>query len=355
MGKRNKITDVWNKTVGNKGIGGWVGDRFKSPSRPNLDKSQFDISEQAKKYAEISRQQTDRNRVINQEISDALKARVEAGPSLANAQLRAAQDKSLAQTLSTAAQARRSTPLTQRLTSQAQQQAGGELATQNMGQALAEQARNQQAYGQQLGRQAQIGAEDITSGFNIAYSPETLQSQMGRALTQGDLQRNLAVTEQQRQIGGALLGAAGQVAGSFLKPKAPVEAGPAVPANIYQAPVNIASPYMQAQPIDASSDEQNKKEISTVDKKAQEFLDKLAAYQYEYKDASKPGTAPGKRFGVMAQDLEKSEMGKSIVRDTPGGKVIDTVQGFGAALAAQAELNKRLKALESRVKSRKKD
>jgi hypothetical protein len=82
------------------------------------------------------------------------------------------------------------------------------------------------------------------------------------------------------------------------------------------------------------------------------FLDAVEARSYVYKDPSMPGAAPGKRYGVMAQDLEKSEVGKTLVKDTPNGKMVDTVQGFGAVLAAQAELNERLKRLESTKKKK---
>ena len=56
----------------------------------------------------------------------------------------------------------------------------------------------------------------------------------------------------------------------------------------------------------------------------------------------------------MAQDLEKAgPVGKSMVEDTPMGKLVNYGKGFGAVLAAQAHLNQRLKALESKKKKRK--
>jgi len=83
-----------------------------------------------------------------------------------------------------------------------------------------------------------------------------------------------------------------------------------------------------------------------------EFLDKLEAKSYTYKDTSKPGTRKGQQYGITAQDLEKSKVGKTMVQDTPDGKMVDTVGGFGAVLASQAELNKRLKALEKKKGSK---
>lgn len=95
-----------------------------------------------------------------------------------------------------------------------------------------------------------------------------------------------------------------------------------------------------------ASDEKLKKHVEGAKQDVKKFLDAVSAKKYEYKDTSKPGTAPGERFGVIAQDLEKSEMGKSLVKDTPQGKMVDTAQGFGALLAAQAEMHERLKKLE---------
>ena len=41
---------------------------------------------------------------------------------------------------------------------------------------------------------------------------------------------------------------------------------------------------------------------------------------WDYKDPDQPGAGYGRQFGVMAQDLEKSEIGKTAVKETPDGK-----------------------------------
>jgi hypothetical protein len=43
-----------------------------------------------------------------------------------------------------------------------------------------------------------------------------------------------------------------------------------------------------------------------------------------------------------------------MVKDTPHGKMVDIADGFGAVLASQAELNNRLRKLESSKKKKKK-
>ena len=83
-----------------------------------------------------------------------------------------------------------------------------------------------------------------------------------------------------------------------------------------------------------------------------DFLDKLQAYTYEYKDKYKnmEEAGPGKHTSVMAQDLEKAgPIGQSMVSENESGvKVVDYAKGYGAILAAQAHLNKRLNELEKK-------
>ncbi|MCA1824411.1 MAG: tail fiber domain-containing protein [Frankia sp.] len=78
------------------------------------------------------------------------------------------------------------------------------------------------------------------------------------------------------------------------------------------------------------------------------LLDNLTAYKFRYKDPSQPGTAPGERYGIMAQDLERSPMGASIVVDDGGRKKIDAAQAVGVLLAAMSRMNQRLKKAEGR-------
>lgn len=83
-------------------------------------------------------------------------------------------------------------------------------------------------------------------------------------------------------------------------------------------------------------------------------LDKLKAYEYEYKDPSAAGAGEGKFNGIMAQDLEKAgPVGKSMVMDTPQGKMVDYGKGFSAILAAQVDFNERMKQIEKRFGSKK--
>jgi hypothetical protein len=69
------------------------------------------------------------------------------------------------------------------------------------------------------------------------------------------------------------------------------------------------------------------------------MLDALKPVKFKYKDPKAEGAAPGQRYGVIAQDLEKTPMGKSIVVTMPDGhKGIDTGQAVGVLLAAMARM-----------------
>lgn len=79
-----------------------------------------------------------------------------------------------------------------------------------------------------------------------------------------------------------------------------------------------------------------------------EFLDALDTASYEYKDEH---DGKGRKWGVMAQSVKKSKVGKSMVLRDPesGHLMLDTRMGFGTALAAVKQLHERTKALEGKV------
>ena len=59
-----------------------------------------------------------------------------------------------------------------------------------------------------------------------------------------------------------------------------------------------------------------------------------------------PIASKDRQIGIMAQDLEKSKLGKDAVKDTEIGKVVDYKDLEPKVLASLAALNKRLKKLE---------
>jgi hypothetical protein len=92
------------------------------------------------------------------------------------------------------------------------------------------------------------------------------------------------------------------------------------------------------------SDMRAKEKIESAEDDSREMLQALAAYSYDYK-SKKDGK--GRQFGIMAQDLERSKMGKSLVVDTPNGKAVRADKAALAALAALAGVEKRLSKMEA--------
>lgn len=76
-----------------------------------------------------------------------------------------------------------------------------------------------------------------------------------------------------------------------------------------------------------------------------EFLSKLKPYKYDYKSQE---DGKGKQAGVMAQDLENTEVGKQAVINTPKGKMVDYNKLGPTMLSSLVELNERLKKIEGK-------
>lgn len=81
------------------------------------------------------------------------------------------------------------------------------------------------------------------------------------------------------------------------------------------------------------------------------FLDSLDAYDYDYKD-EKHGK--GRQTSVMAQDLEKSEIGKKAIVEAPEGKMVDYGKILPEILASAVQSHKRISSLEEALKAKKK-
>ena len=73
----------------------------------------------------------------------------------------------------------------------------------------------------------------------------------------------------------------------------------------------------------------------------QSFLEQIKPVSYRYKTSPKDS-----KVGVIAQDVERSKVGKTMVHSTPAGKAIDIPAATGAMLAALADVHKRVSNLE---------
>jgi hypothetical protein len=123
--------------------------------------------------------------------------------------------------------------------------------------------------------------------------------------------------------------------GSNLQAQAGIDAQP----NTGEKLAGMAMPFLYSM-----SDQRAKTGIGSGDAKAQELMDRLSAHTYQYKDPARHGQGP--QLGVMAQDMERSGLGKQAVVETPHGKAVDPGKLTGALAAGVALLNKRMAALE---------
>ena len=92
------------------------------------------------------------------------------------------------------------------------------------------------------------------------------------------------------------------------------------------------------------SDERIKTNIRDGGAETRDMLDKLKPKSFGYKPGV--GEPLDQRVGIMAQDLEKSEMGRNAVVEAPYGKAIDMKHGIGLALAGLADVHRRLASVE---------
>jgi hypothetical protein len=125
-----------------------------------------------------------------------------------------------------------------------------------------------------------------------------------------------------------------------LPPLPPVDATPAPPVAMNQ--------YFRAPSSLQLSDEEEKTDIHNPSPDhVQSMLDQLHAHQYRYKDPSAPGAGPGTYVSPMAQELERSPLGRNFVAQGPDGhKMVNYGHALGTMLAGQAMLNERLNGVD---------
>lgn len=110
-----------------------------------------------------------------------------------------------------------------------------------------------------------------------------------------------------------------------------------------------AQEQAQQQKSSAISDISAKTNVSSADSDVQSFLDSLSAYEYKYKD--KDYDNDRSRISVMAQDLDRTPIGKAaLTRDEKTGYLkVDYGRLLGTQLAATAHINHKLNDLSDVV------
>lgn len=102
--------------------------------------------------------------------------------------------------------------------------------------------------------------------------------------------------------------------------------------------------------VTALSDERAKKNVQGGAQDADAFMGMMKSKVYEYIDSR---NGEGSRLGVMAQDVERSPMGQSVVVESEKGKALDIPKATSALLASTARLHERLSKLEKNKGSKK--
>lgn len=175
-----------------------------------------------------------------------------------------------------------------------------------------------QGRGQDLsmaGQNAQLAQQQ--TGMNDQAYLNFLQSLQGQdqLRLQGQLAAMNAAAQQagqQRQMLGSMLGTAGQV---------------------------LALPKLL-------SDERAKKDVAPAGAGIDALLANLRPVAYSYKDEAAHGE--GRRAGILAQDLERSPLGRAMVMEEDGVKHVDAGKALSALLAGAARLDERLRKVEER-------
>jgi hypothetical protein len=188
-------------------------------------------------------------------------------------------------------------------------------------------AQQQAVYNNLIAQYAQMGmtAQQANQAAANAVAQMGMNSQVYNS--------NIASANQAQNVAiiGGLLGGASQMAGGY-----------ATKSNGGDASKLTGLAALGA----FGSDERIKKNIKDGDDKLDKFLSAIGSKSYEYKD---PKFGAGTYVSPMAQELEKTELGKHMVTDTPEGKMVSYGRIVGTVLSAQAMLHRRLKELEGKA------
>lgn len=265
------------------------------------------------------------------------------GPSIAQNQLKMGQEQALAQSIALANSGRGgANPMMARQALQQNAQMSGQMANEAANLRLQEQQQAQSALGSLTGqgRQGDLGVTSLqqqgqVSSAQMAQAQNELASKYAQMGLDAQTANQKAMIELQKlsqegQLGFANLGLQSQIAQNALL------------GNALQGGAGVLTGLGTL-----ISDRTAKKSVKPADKSLRDFLDSLGdAESYEYKD-KKHGE--GRFASPMAQNLLKTELGRSMVEKTPEGLLgVNYGRGLGTILAAQASLNRRLKDLEDK-------
>jgi hypothetical protein len=220
---------------------------------------------------------------------------------------------------------------------------------------------------------SQLGTQVSLDNANNTTSANTASAQLANAVnlanSQNQTQANLTTGQLQTQTN--LANANNAVSTNALNQKATNDlasnqltaSGQNVTAanNQAQADVGLAGAAATAKGAELNaaatgiaglaklSDRREKKDITDSEKEIAAFVRGINPYAWRYKRPELPGAGKGRQYGVMAQDLERSKVGRTLVHKRPDGRrEVDVAGAATVALAAISALNKRIDRAEAR-------
>lgn len=209
------------------------------------------------------------------------------------------------------------------------------------GQASQAQMADQQAA---LGQQAQIYGSAYGQDANVAAQNAQLQQQ--QMLQQGQFGQQSGLANQQAQLSQTSLNdqARIQALGQQLGwDQATIDAA------VKKGQVEASDKGIVGGILKGISDERLKTGIADGGADADELMRSLGgAKKYRYLDEDRWGK--GERLGFMAQDLERSKMGRAVMVKVDNALGFDIGKAASAALASVARLHERLAVVESKAK-----
>lgn len=223
---------------------------------------------------------------------------------------------------------------------QSKQQAlqnAGQLAGQIQGQDFSRQsqiaaAKDRIAQANAQNRQ-QVSGQNLAARQNIANQRANIQNQQqlyNKGLYQQQFQNQLSKAGAQNQATQNLANTYAQQAGA----KAQAD------ANTIGTLAGLGAAF--------ASDVRVKTDIEDGGNKVREMMDELTPYEYDY-TGEFAEQRPERQVGVMAQDLEESDLGQQFVEeDVDGVKKVDYGKMGSTQLSMIADLHRRLKELEGK-------
>lgn len=95
-----------------------------------------------------------------------------------------------------------------------------------------------------------------------------------------------------------------------------------------------------------ASDRSLKTDVAEAGEAVDDLLDSLDPVRFRYVEPAKHGD--GEYAGILAQDAQRTDLGREMVLETPDGLMLDAKKTVGVLLAAVARLNQRVRELEAR-------